>query len=186
MAEQEPARLRAARPQVVRSLLRIAVGTVAILCVYFMFPLDSREDAALELVAVVGGLVVFALIFWRQIRMIRSAEYPLLRAAEAIALVATIFIVLMSTIAAAFSAADPGNYSEPLSRSDAIYFTVTTLATVGFGDITPTTTVTRLFTTCQILLGVALLGVGLRSLVTVAKQVAESREGPRDVPKADS
>jgi hypothetical protein len=35
--------------------------------------------------------------------------------------------------------------------------------------------VTRLFTTFQILLGVGLLGVGLRSMVTVAKQVAEAR-----------
>jgi voltage-gated potassium channel Kch len=174
-AGREPAPLHAARNQVVRSLLRICLGTIAILCVYFVFPLDDREDAAVELLAVVGGLVVFALIFWRQIRLIRSAEYPLLRAVEAIALVATIFIVLMSTVAAAFSTADASNYSEPLSRTDALYFTVTTLATVGFGDITPTATVTRLFTTFQILLGVGLLGVGLRSMVTVAKQVAEAR-----------
>ena len=32
---------------------------------------------------------------------------------------------------------DASTFSEDLSRSDALYFTITTFATVGFGDITP-------------------------------------------------
>ncbi len=42
---------------------------------------------------------------------------------------------------------------------DAAYFCVVTVATVGYGDIHPTTPYGRLFTIVYIILGVALLGV---------------------------
>ena len=130
--------------------------------------------------AVVGALAIFGVVFWRQLRRIRSAQHPILRAVEAVVLVALLFIILMATIATAFSAADSSSYSEPLSRLDALYFTITTLATVGFGDITPTAPETRAFTMIQIVLGVALLGVGLRSMVVMAQQVKEERAGAAD------
>ena len=34
-------------------------------------------------------------------------------------------------------------FSEPLSRTDALYFTTSTFATVGFGDITPVSQLAR-------------------------------------------
>ncbi len=64
-----------------------------------------------------------------------------------------------------------------MSRLDALYFTVTTLATVGFGDITPTSDVARAVTTVQMVMGVVLLGVGVRLLVSVAQKAAEERRG---------
>lgn len=170
----EPHRGTAEWRPVVFALLRIVGATVAILVVYFEIPQERSETAPEALAVVAVGLTVFGVIFWHQLRRIRSARYPMLRAAEAIVLVATLFIVLMSSIATALSNADASNYSEPLSRVDALYFTVTTLATVGFGDITPTTPTTRAVTTLQIVLGVTLLGAGLRSLATVGQRARDS------------
>jgi len=146
MTEQRHS-MHAGRRQVVHALLRIAGSITSLLLVYFMFPLQDRDAFLLGMLAVVIGLSVFAVIFARQLHKIRSAAFPVLRAVEGIALVATIFIVLMASVAVGFAAADAGNYSEPMTRIDALYFTVTTLATVGFGDITPTTDLTRAFTT---------------------------------------
>jgi hypothetical protein len=56
--------------------------------------------------------------------------------------------------------ADAGSFSEPLSRTDALYYTVTVFSTVGFGDIIPKTDLARVATTVQMLLG-DLLVVGL-------------------------
>ena len=162
--------------QIALAVGRILVAILALLLVYFMFPLDKDDNVALGLFTVLIGLTVFGLIFYRQLHKIRNAEYPLLRAAESVALVGTLFITLMAGVAIGFADADPSNYSEPLTRIDALYFTVTTLATVGFGDITPTAAETRAFTTFQIILGVGLLGVGLRSLFGVAQQVAQHRQ----------
>jgi hypothetical protein len=175
MSDSGPRRLHASRKHIVFALIRIFGAIVALLLAYFMFPMTDRDNLVLGLSAVVAGLAVFAVIFYRQLHKIRQADYPLLRAAEAVMLIAATFIVIMATIASIFANADASNYSEPLSRLDALYFTVTTLATVGFGDITPTAPATRAFTTLQILLGVALLGVGVRALITVAQEVNDGR-----------
>ena len=163
--------------ELVMTLVRVFVATTALIIAYFVFPTDDRDNAVVGLIAVLIAVGIFVAVFWRQLRRIRSSDHPLLRAAEAIVLVAIVFIILMSTVAAAFSASDSGSYSEPLSRLDALYFTVTTLATVGYGDITPTAPETRAFTIIQIVLGVALLGVGLRSLVVMAQNVKQQRAG---------
>lgn len=160
------------------TILRILLAMVALLVAYFVFPLDDRDNLTAGLLAVLGSLTIFGFVFWRQLRRIRHAQYPILRAVEAIVLVAMLFIVLMAAVAAAFSAADSSNYSESLSRLDAMYYTITTLATVGFGDITPTAPETRAFTMIQILLGVILLGAGLRSLVVMAQKVKGERSNP--------
>jgi voltage-gated potassium channel len=154
---------------------RIAISVTALLTVYFMLPLQDRDNLGLRAVAVVAGLTIFGAIFVRQLRQIRKARYPVLRAVEAIAMVATLFIVVMASIHYNLAAATPSSYSEVLSRLDALYFTVTTLATVGYGDITPTSDVTRSVTMVQMVMGIALLGAGIRILLGMARMVAEAR-----------
>ena len=41
---------------------------------------------------------------------------------------------------------------------NAVYFCVVTLGTVGYGDITPTTDVGKIFTTVYIIVGLSILG----------------------------
>jgi voltage-gated potassium channel len=58
---------------------------------------------------------------------------------------------------------------------DAIYFSVATMTTVGFGDITPISEVGRLLTVLMILTGIALipwqLGDLIKQLVKTSKQI---------------
>ena len=67
-----------------------------------------------------------------------------------------------------------GAFSEPLNRTDALYFTITTFSTVGFGDITPVTQLARILVTVQILVGLVTVGV-IAKLVLGAVQVAVAR-----------
>ena len=60
----------------------------------------------------------------------------------------------------------PDSFSEPLSRTDALYFTVTVFATVGFGDIAPRTDVARIVTMVQMIVG--LIAVGLLGKIVFA------------------
>jgi voltage-gated potassium channel len=122
-------------------------------------------------------VAVFAAVFVRQVRRIRAAAYPMLRAVEALVMVATLFVVVVASIHVAVASQDPQAYSEPLTRLDGIYFTVTVLATVGFGDITPVSEQARAFTTIQMVMGVALLGAGLRLLIAVAQAASKERKG---------
>lgn len=46
---------------------------------------------------------------------------------------------------------------EGMAYLDALYFSVITLATVGYGDVTPQTTIGKLFTIVYVLIGVGIL-----------------------------
>lgn len=165
----------AGRAAIFWTVARVTLAVSGLLLAYFMAPLDSRSSVAVRVVSILVGLAVFAAIFVRQVRQIRRAKHPMLRAIEAAALVATLFVVVMASIHFGLARATPSSYSEVLDRMDALYFTVTTLATVGFGDITPTSVVTRAVTTVQMVLGVILLGAGLRLLVGIARMIVDER-----------
>ncbi|XP_074287658.1 two-pore potassium channel 3-like [Silene latifolia] len=56
---------------------------------------------------------------------------------------------------------------------DAIYFTIVTLSTIGYGDIVPATTFTKLFTCIFILVGFAFVDTLLNALVTYVLDLQE-------------
>lgn len=65
-------------------------------------------------------------------------------------------------------------FSEQLSKASAIYFTVTTFTTTGFGDIHPVSDGARLLVTTQMLLGAFVLVVIVASVV--ARVYTDSEE----------
>jgi voltage-gated potassium channel len=71
------------------------------------------------------------------------------------------------------------HYVENWAWVDALYFCVVTLATVGYGDLHPTTTWAKLFTIPYIILGVALLGVFIQIAGRTALETLEERARTR-------
>lgn len=51
---------------------------------------------------------------------------------------------------------------------NAFYFSVITLTTIGYGDLAPTTSVSKIFTVCYVVSGVALFGVVVREIANRA------------------
>jgi hypothetical protein len=70
----------------------------------------------------------------------------------------------------------PGSYSEPMTRLDALHFTIATFATVGFGDITPVSEPARVVTMFQIVGGLIVVGIVARVLVDAARLRVPDRD----------
>lgn len=161
---------------------RALVAVTVLLYAYFTLPLTLDGGRVGELLTGVLCLAVFLAIFVRQVRRIRVARYPMLRAVEALVMVAAVFVVAVAAMHVGMSSGDPSAYSEPLSRMDGLYFVVTVLATVGFGDITPETDQAKAVTTLQMVAGVVLLGAGVRVLFSVATSAKNGRAGDDAAP----
>src|SRR5215217_5010203 len=69
---------------------------------------------------------------------------------------------------------------EGWSVVDALYFSVTTLTTVGLGDLAPKTTVGKIFTVIYIFAGLSII---LGFIETVAKETLDRQSGGRDSSK---
>ncbi len=155
-----------------RSVIRIVLTLAGLIAIYSLVPV-AGDSRASEIVLMVAGLVAFAGLVVRQVRKIVDAEFPRLRAIEALLLVVPTLILLFSYTYLCISQAEVRSFSEPLSRVDAAYFATTTFATVGFGDITAQTESTRLIVTLQMIVGLGAV-VGLARLMLGAANLGLS------------
>ena len=169
---------RTQRRLIMHAVVRITFGGVGLLLLYVLLP-DARRSGARAVVELLVGLCVFSgLLVW-QIRQIVSATYPGLRALEALALAGPVLVFVFSFVYLSLSRANPNQFSEPLDHVRALYFTVTVISTVGFGDIVPRTDAARLFVTAQMALDLVLIVGIARSIVFAAKLGARRREDER-------
>ncbi|GEL19795.1 metal transporter [Pseudonocardia asaccharolytica DSM 44247 = NBRC 16224] len=164
------------------SLLRSGLFVAVLVTLYYLAPLDRPLDLGTWIGFVLGLLVFGATIAW-QVRAILGSNVPRLRAIQAFAVGLTLLLLLFAStyIVIAHSASD--SFSEPLSRTDALYFTVTVFATVGFGDIVPRTEVARIVTMIQMIMGLVALGLVAKVLLGAAQEAVQRRgAGPAAEP----
>ena len=152
------------RRAVVVSLLGSLVVAAAVCASYFVLPLPTRL-AASPVLRLAGGLVVVGALLTWQIREILRSPYPGARAVGALVVSVPLFLVLFATTYVLLAERDPGMFSEPLTRLDAMYFTVTVFATVGFGDITAVSQTARAVATTQMVGDLVLVGLIARAIV---------------------
>jgi voltage-gated potassium channel len=162
------------RRLMVRGLLRASLTVTVLVVLYFTLPITGSLDGSAALRLVVGLLVFAGVITW-QVRAVLRSQYPGLRAVEALAFAIPLFLLVFAVAYLRMADADAGAFSEPLSRTDALYFTITVFATVGFGDITPKTDLTRVATMVQMLGDLLVVGLVLHLMVGAVKAGLQRR-----------
>lgn len=155
--------------RVVATLLRALASTAGLVALYYLVPLDPSSVGVTVGQLVVGLLGLVALVVF-QVRSIVKARYPALRAVGALATSVPLFLLLFAGTYYVMGAISEANFSEPLTRTDALYFTVTVFATVGFGDITATSEGARIVVMGQMIAGVVIIGLGARVIVDAVKR----------------
>lgn len=164
---------RQRRRLVVISLLRSAFSAVALVVLYFTLPMTAAFDTQTGLELAVGLIVVAALATWQVFSITRS-PYPRMRAVESLATTLPLFVLLFATFYYLLDRNSPGSFTEPMTRFDAVYFTVTVFATVGFGDIAAVSEGARGAATAQMIGDIVLVGV-LAKILLGAVQVGLRR-----------
>jgi len=166
---------RGRRRLFLRALLRITAVTALLIVVYAVFPVGLHADGTTWLL-LAGGIAAFLLALTYQVRRIVASPMPQLRAIETLATVVPLFIIVFSLVYVGLSQNDPASFSEPITKVGGIYFTVTILSTVGFGDITATTDTTRLVVTLQMLIDLLIIGVLVKLIIGASRIGVQRRQ----------
>lgn len=148
-----------------RNLLIVAGLVVA----YYELPMDKPFRGGYAVALVLGLSGVGLLLVW-QVRLIVHSPHPRLRAIDALTSTIPPFLLLYSAAYFVMERNEPGNFAQPLTRTDALYFTCTVFSTVGFGDITPHSEVARVVVVSQMIGDLLLIGLAARVVVGAVQQ----------------
>jgi len=160
---------------VLKMVGRLVLGFLFILLIMSLVPKHPGDPIVYPIVLTIFGIVFYIWFFRRQVRGVYKSEYPTLRAIESLILVAAMFLAIFAMIYVMISISDTSAFTEPLSSFNSYYFSLTVLATVGFGDITPVTTVARSFTMVQMALDIAFIAVIIKVMSAAARRAIEQR-----------
>src|SRR6478609_7114679 len=104
------------RRNIVAGALR-AVGTSAlVLTVYFTIPVDEHAHRRIA-VRLIAGLAIFTALLAYEVRAILRSVHPVLRAANALALVIPMFLVVFAWTYLTMGLSAPESFNEPLDRT---------------------------------------------------------------------
>jgi voltage-gated potassium channel len=165
-----------------RRARRGLLGLAGVLVVYYAVPvgeLPSGAGVVLSVLSLLGGTVVLAWSIVRQLqRLVRSRPGD-----DSVRLDSLVFLVILVVpmFAAGYFALEQGDGSQFESletKTDALYFTLSTLATVGFGDVHATGQVARVLVIVQITFDLVFVAA-LVSVVTglIRERAVQRRAG---------
>lgn len=148
-------------------------GPLAVLTAYFKVPLGvfGPEHPEASWVTFGAALALIAALLLREVRKEMLGAPG--RLGAVILVLSCLSLVVFASSYFALSR-EPGQFSGLQTRLDALYFTVITLATVGYGDIYPSGQEARVVVMFQILYSLVFLTAGATALSRhVRSRVAE-------------
>jgi hypothetical protein len=161
------------------AVLRAVASTAVLVTAYYLLPFDrSATWAAITLLVV--ELVLLSGLVALHVRLIVRSKYPGLQAIEALATSIPLLILLYASTYFVIARISPANFSIRLTRTDALYFTMSAFSTVGFGDITAKTETARLVVTSQMAVDLVTLGLGIKIITGAVTRGKQRRRHGQD------
>jgi len=156
---------------IVAVLAVVVVATVA----YYLIPVPGRmRESSWAIMFCCGVLalgVLIALAIWR---LLAAGETVRVRALGLLLVLTVLFFAW-----ADYSIAQlPGQFRDLHTKTDALYFTVSTIATVGFGDVHAAGQLARAAVTVQIVFNLIFLGAAVAMISGFLKERARRIGGP--------
>ncbi len=154
---------------IIVAVVRGVLGATLLVTAYYVLPIDTTRVVGIAIRAAVALVLIAAVLLW-QIRQIERSPMPILRAVDALAVAVTLMVVLFAGAYVTMSALEPRSFNQQLGRTDALYFTMTTLTTVGYGDIHAVTDPARIVVMVQMVFNVVVIGLGVKLISATARQ----------------
>jgi hypothetical protein len=147
-------------------LWRTSVMLVLLTGSYYLLPVhgpfdDSAAAARSGAVLLALGGVVAVVRMQLRARSLRPSVWTL---AESLLTALYLLVLIFATVYDRIAVSAPSQISGISSRTDALYFSVTIVSTVGFGDIHAAGSAARSLVTVQMIIDLVYVGTALRVL----------------------
>jgi voltage-gated potassium channel len=161
----------ARRSQLTRAIVSVLL-IAALTAVYYQIPVPGRMREGSWIVMFSCGVVVLGLLILFAVRrLLRAGEQARIRG----------LVLLLTVTVLFFSWADesvahlPSQFVSLTNKTDALYFNISTLATVGFGDVHPAGQLARAAVTLQIVFNLVFLGTAVSMISGFFRARAQGR-----------
>jgi len=162
-----------------RRVVRLAVAVTLLCVVYFTVPL-SREIGRGEIAQIAVGLLALALLGFMVVWEVRQQLVDQSRNIDRLALAMAVAVMGFALGFYIMAQRDPTQIAGLHTRLDSLYFTMTTLLTIGYGDIHAAGQLARGVVLVQMVFNVAILATASTTLThqirTRANTAAERRQ----------
>lgn len=158
----------------------LCVWTALLVAGYFLLPIDAfgseRPEVSWTVFVVILALIAVLLLKqMRDVLLDRTGVHPGFVIPILVSLTVLVFATAYYTLAQ-----EPGEVDGLRTRLDALYFTVVTLATVGYGDIHPSGQTARLLAIVQIVYNLVFLTAAATTLSHRFQRHIGRRQDRRD------
>ena len=152
---------------------------VAIIGMYYIIPLNATEFRPGSILLLILAGVAFLVVLAWQVREIFRAGMPGLRAVQAVVVAVPLFLTGYAALYVILSEAQ-GGFTEQLTRTSALYFSIVVFSSVGFGDIAPKSDLNRMIVSSQMLGGLIFIGLVIRLFFGASKMSLQRRQPHSD------
>jgi hypothetical protein len=144
---------------------------------YYLLPVEPPTGAGPlgRLSGTALALAGFVLVVRTQRKGLRSGRWPVLARVEALLTALYLLIIVFAMTYFLLYRVAPDQITGIADRTDSLYFAVTVMSTVGFGDVHAVGTTGRAIVTGQMLFDLVYVGTALRALS--ARQAVVSPSG---------
>ena len=162
------------RKEAAATLGLTAVCLFVTLAAYYTLPVQPHPHVAIWWRLLIA-IAIFVIALSHELNAILRHRQPMRRAMIALAVLLPLFVVIFAWIYLTLSRSDPLSFTTTMTRTKALYFTITILSTVGFGDITPKTDPARIATAIQMVSDLILFAVVIRLILGAASRAVSRR-----------
>lgn len=160
-----------------RWLRLLAIVTVAV-CAYFVVPVSYTPGGAL-LARALGGVMLLGALVWGMLYQLRIHIDDTSRRLDGLIVAIVVVVEVFATAFYTIEVRNPGEFAEMNTRIDSLYFTVATLATVGFGDVHAVGQFARALVLVQMVFNVVFVATAAALLSTRIREVVQQRADSR-------
>ena len=147
---------------------RPAWSLIGLLIAYYAFPVETSGSSsaviALSLVITAGGLGLLVWMMIKELNHVRHGQELL--GAQTLAMLLVLVVMSASMAFFLIDLVDATQISGLHTKTDALYFTLTTMATVGYGDVHAAGQLARAIVSCLIVFNVVVIAALVRANTT--------------------